>query len=475
MNYVISVDWFQYYCKCAPTFNPIFGTYFTGCSKNTKGYISQYYVDECPEFHSMFRKGITIKLHKFPLVHIHYDPKPSTMAWDAVAVKVTNRALYSASWSFYLHDIIEALGLRICGITRVDLCCDFQHFHDGLLPNTFIQRYLNNGISKKKCQYVRVGGNSFCVHGKKRIRYEDSEKKENILGTSNHLDYIRWGSRQSGVCTYLYNKSQELLDKKSKPYIKQMWEDSGIVVNPDLPVYRLEFSVSSKAMNLRPVHTKKKHIGMNPSLMRQLNKDDFATQQNIEQTFWVYANRYFRFRKVGKQKYRKDMPIVQLWDAEVETFLKPSYFNTSCDTGVAERRAAKCIQRLLFKYPDLPSHYASSINTFSDCLRYTGFLKEKLEKFNEDGLDYFRGKDLTAWKQLQRAGVVTSVQTTAMEDALEHAVAKRFEELMGYAEFTELWDKRQAFIQMAEELRAVEDEIQQVYNDYADTLSYECS
>lgn len=464
MNYVISVDWFQYYCKSGRLFNPIFGTYFTGKQPNAMNYVSQYYVDECPEHHSMFRKSCTIKLHKFPLVHIHYSPKPSTMAANSVAVKVTNRALYSKSWSFYLHDIIAALDLHICGITRVDLCCDLQHFHDGLLPNTFIQRYLNNGTSKKRCQYVRVGGNSFCVHGKKRLRYEDGVKKENIVGTQNCLDYIRWGSRQSGVCTYLYNKSQELLDKKSKPYIKKMWEDSGIIVNEELPVYRLEFSVSSKAINLRPVHSKRKHIGLNPSLMRQLNKDDFATQANIEATFWMYANRYFRFRKVGKQKYRKDMPILQLWDVEVESFLKPSYFNTQCDTGVAERRAANTIQRLILNYPDLPSHYANSINTFSDCLTFTGFLKEKLEKFNEDGLGYFRGKDQGQWRQLQRAGIVTKVQETAMEQALERAVASRFEELLGYAEFTELWDKRQCFVEMAEELLQAEDEIHQVYD-----------
>lgn len=470
MNYVISVDWFQYYCKGAVDFNLHEQTYFTGCRKNTKGYISQYKVEPCPEHHSLFRKSATITLHKFPLVHIHYAPKPATIAANSVAVKVTNRALYSASWSFYLHDIIDALALNICGITRVDLCCDFQHFHDGLLPNTFIQRYLNNGGSNKRCQYVRVGGNSFCVHGKKRMMYEDSEKKENIKGTANHLDYIRWGSRQSGVCTYLYNKSQELLDKKSKPYIKKLWEDSGIIVNDELPVYRLEFSISSKATNLRPVTCKKKHIGLNPALMRELNKDDFSTQANIEQTFWIYANRYFRFRKVGKQKYRKDMPMLQLWDAEVETFLKPSFFNTECDTGVPERRAAATLQKLLKNYPDLPSHYADSIITFNEALRVTGFLKKKLEYFNEDGLDYFRQHDLQAWQKLQKYGLVTSVQTTAMEDALEHAVAARFEELLGYAEFCEIWDRRQAFITMAEELTLAEDEILGLYNDIADSL-----
>lgn len=470
MKYALSVDWFQYYCTSKENWEPVMRTYLTGKSKNPKGYVSQYYIDEPQEFHSLFAKGCTVKLHKFPLIHIHWKPKPSSLNKFMVSVKVANRLLYSSVWSFYLHDIIDALGLKIEGITRVDLACDIQKFAGDLLPNVFISRYLSSGDPDDFPQYIRSGSNNYCVHGYKKLIYEDTKKKEDVLGSIAHLDYLRFGSRNSGVSVYLYNKSQELKDKHSKPYIQKFWEDQGIIEDEELPVYRLELSINSKGMKIRPSGSTKADILRNPGLVRALATDDFSTQQAIEGVFWTYANKYFKFHVVGHQKYRKDMPVLQLWDFEVKTDMKPSFLSTAYDSGVAERRAAKTLERVLLKYPDLRVDEVVSMQKTADVLLLIGVIKQELSWFNKDGLGYLSGVNVHEWHDLQKAGCVSSEQYKHLQRLVQKAVSVEMEEFRQYQDYLDFCTERDFVEMKLEELDAITDE---ELNDYYTILSQE--
>lgn len=472
MKFAISIDWYQVYCLSTPETNIVHSCYVSGKSKNSKGYISQYYVDYGIEHHSLYSKSATIRLHDFPLVHIYWSPRPSSLDPKGVAIKVANRVLYSSSWSFYLHDIIAALHLRLVGITRVDLCCDFQKFHGDLLPNVFIQNYVRSGLIEtdesedpaeveEKPMYIRKGSNSFCIHGSKRLCFGDGEKKRNILGSSVRLDYIRWGTRNSGVCTYLYNKTQELKDKKSKPYIQKFWEEQGIIEDEDLPVYRLELSINAKGLKVRPASLSTKHLRFTPGLVRTLSGDDFATQDAVEQLFWSYAARYFVFKVVGKQRYRKDMKELQLFDVDVVPTVKPSYINKQYDTGTAERRASKTLEKIMMSYPDLRSKESEFLQGASNVLLLIGVIKEQLHSWNEDGLGYFKGVNVTAWDDLKRAGYVTAKQNQALQAIVNKAVAEKLSSMYKLSEYSEIID----YATCVEETIAELDELEQSYWD----------
>lgn len=428
MNYAISVDWFQYYCHRTNATKLIKGTYFRGASKDKHGQMHTYYIGECTEFHSMYREAYTIYIdnqakefipfdygvgedsferamkhqdpnsyngRKWSMVHVYATPKMASIDQKSVSVKVANRLLYKEDWSWYLHDIIEALNLVVKNITRIDLCLDFQKFaysilqnEDGitiprenvptdpytlmeleqygfvkkyLTPIEFIHRYIQDQSIAQGETYVREGSNVYCVYGKKRMVATDGSKEINDdteVTVLSDFEYIRFGSRNSGVCTYLYNKSQELRDKKSKPWIRQRWEDAGLDEKHG-DIYRLEFSISAKGMCLRKADAKRGMRAPRAKNFRKLCRDDVEGQRQLEQLFMGYLDKYFSFRHVGKQKYRKDMKRVSLFEFNIMPTLLPCYYNTQVNCGQAERNAAKTLEKLQYTILDLPTAQAN--------------------------------------------------------------------------------------------------------------------
>lgn len=389
MKYCISVDWFQYYCHRTPQTVLMQDTYFTGASKDKQGNAHTYYVGSCQEFHSMYRDSYTIYLdnqasdyipedytdsyedfetamrsepkhykkgRKLSLVHIFLTPKMSSIDPNSVSVKVANRLLYKDNWSWYLHDILEALHIVIKNITRVDLCCDFQKFaYQDLSPVDFILRYTQDQTVAETETYIREGSNQYCVYGKKKMIAVNGEEEINDdteVTVKSTFEYIRYGSRNSGVCTYLYNKSQELRDKKSKPWIRQRWDEVGFDESEG-DIFRLEFSISAKGMCLRKADLKRGMRAPRARQVRKLCRNDVETQRSLEEVFMGYLDKYFSFRLVGKQKYRKDMKRIELFQFGIMPTLLPCYFSKAPNTGRSERNAALTIAKLQHQALDL--------------------------------------------------------------------------------------------------------------------------
>lgn len=394
MNYCISIDWFQYFCHRTPETRLRIGTYFRGATKDKSGNFHTYYIGECQEFHSMYRNSYTIFIdnqakefvpwepkegrggfedamrhkdsdnpntRKCSMVHIYMNPKMSSVDPNSVSLKVANRLLYKADWSWYLHDIIEALHLTIKNITRIDMCLDFQKFaYQDLTPSEFIHRYVQDQSVATTETYVREGSNEYCIYGKKKmIPAEETEEitDDTEISVLSDFEYIRFGSRNSGVCTYLYNKSKELRDKKSKPWIRQRWEESGLN-EEEGDIFRLEFSISAKGMCLRKADLKRGMRAPRAKAVRKLCRDDVETQRSLEQIFVGYLDKYFSFRLVGEQKYRKNMKRIELFTFELEPTMLPCYYNTAVNCGRAEKNAARTLQKLQWTVLDLSSDRA---------------------------------------------------------------------------------------------------------------------
>lgn len=354
MQYVISLDWFQVFCKGCIGGQLVQGTYLRGKTPSATGKYYQYRIDRAQEFHSIYKNSVTLFIDKFPIVHIHWHPRSSALDSKGVAVKVANRLLYSSTWAFHLMNVCDSLGLVLSNITRADLCADFTEFANGMLPSDFIHHYVRDTNSEDTESYIRRGSNKFEVIGVKRMVSDEGESsrltQDSLVESCvSRFDYLRFGSRSSGVSTYLYNKSEELRSKHSKPWIRKSWVQGGLIkeqyqdgeVEPQ--VYRLEISVQSKSMLLGRKH---KNGTINLNTIQVLSTSDFACQQALEETFWVYADKYFSFKICTGQKYVKDMKPLVLFDVQLVPIVKPVYINTNVNAGVAERNAALAINRL---------------------------------------------------------------------------------------------------------------------------------
>ena len=351
-NYIISIDWFQVSCMreaAAPLFQ---GMQFSGILYNDEGKQHIYHIEQGHEYNAMFDLCFEVRKNNFPVATIYAAPRPSTLPEGLCMIKMRNYLLYTPRWLWYLYDIMRGLSWTFHNITRVDLAIDFNFFLADLSPREFIRRYLASGPSTdEEPHYWRIGSNKFNTIGNRRV--VDDERH-----VITDCDYLRWGSRSSGVCTYLYNKTAELNDKGGKQYIRDIWAQGGLQDTEETPVYRIEFSISPQAMNVKRPLTEDERIQQAEAQnivdktlrswqIRALAMDDFSSQAKVQNVFWTYYQHYFRFRKIGPQKMPHNWPEVFFFSPELNLQMKPYLVHQSRDSGVAEANAAKRIARLI--------------------------------------------------------------------------------------------------------------------------------
>jgi hypothetical protein len=144
-----------------------------------------------------------------------------------ILLKVLNEILYIEDYVKILSMFERHFKLKFNNITRFDICVDFCTFKNGLLPESLIKKYLSEKVVKSgKTKFYCIGSN------------HDTLK----------FDYLRFGSKTSVINTYLYNKSLEMSEVKTKPYIMDKWADLKGYNNTD--VWRLEFSIKTPKMML---------------------------------------------------------------------------------------------------------------------------------------------------------------------------------------------------------------------------------
>lgn len=287
-TFLFACDWFQVYCHAHAPIEK--GMLFHGVQMSPYGIRAEYSIERGEELSPLFNQHYLITWKKRKLAHLSLEPRPSSLHPESAMLKVDNRLLYESNWLFYLKDICAALRLEIRNISRVDIAADFVEFCDARQPLSFVKAYMSNA-RKGHPSFVRCGSNKFCVYGRKSAASLD-------------FDYVRWGSRDSEVCTYLYNKSRELRDKKDKPWIRERWHAlRGDDVARD--VWRIEFSINSQGLKL---------ANISDSYIFDLFIDDFSTFEKVRDLFFIYAEKYFRFRIVeaGDTRKVREFPIVQL-------------------------------------------------------------------------------------------------------------------------------------------------------------------
>lgn len=322
-QFLFACDWFQVYCHAHKPIEK--GMHLFGVSLSPFGVRAEYEVCKGEEISPLFNQHFLISWKKRKIAHISMEPRPSSLHPLSAMIKVDNKLLYEPNWLFYFKDVCAALQFEIMNISRVDICADFVEFCDGRQPLNFVKSYMQ--VARKgHPSFIRCGSNKFCVYGRKDM-------------SSLHFDYVRWGSRDSEVCTYLYNKSKELRDKKDKPWIRERWR----VFRGDdesIDVWRIEFSINSQGLKV---------MNISDGYIFDLFVDDFATFSKCKTLFYIYADKYFKFRtfEAGETRKKRELPFVRLLPDEAsQEFRKVSVCRAN-ESGQTELIVFNRLQKVI--------------------------------------------------------------------------------------------------------------------------------
>lgn len=346
-NYCISVDWLQVY-TLSNAAHPI----PTQGSIENDGYTFSFTMLDIQT--AMFKHVVSVSQFGLDVAVIEYAPRTSRLRQNMVLIKLANRVLYSAQYIKMLYALMSALKVIYKGITRIDLCYDCVSFLDGRSP----ARFINNYVMKPDTEiggYVRKGSDEFICHGRKSS------------GQASRINYISFGSPQSRVRAYIYDKTVELSEVKDKPWIRALWDANGLVYDEKNHVYRSEISIKSEGTDL---------LNMSTGELFRLSPVYIENQAQIEKLFHYYAERYLYFSVNGGQKYRKNFPQLKLFKDRPEITCKPYHVNKSADTGRMEKICYNKIKSLSEQYSDLAEHRRTSLQTTLEFLKELQSLKE---------------------------------------------------------------------------------------------------
>lgn len=368
-KYCISVDWLQ---VC--------------CYSNNLAYLlnNDYYnkVDSLPYWLEL-QPLETRSFARFIRVHIKVGndwrycadilavPHSSVLNSNIVLVKIHNRFLYSQGYVNLLYNICAAFKLSIKGLTRLDLCYDCNSFHGGLKPHKFIKEFVTAEFDSPRYIY-KVGAKQFRVYGGKSV------------SSATKFSGIEFGSGRSSKRCYIYDKSRELAEVKDKPWIRQYWQENGLISDEKTHVYRAEISIKCDGMDL---------LNMSTGELFKLSPEYLKSQPAIEKLFHFYAARMFRFHRKGKHTRVRDYDRIELFENSPIITCKPKRVCVNADTGRTEKICVSTLSRLSCQYSDLSQEYSSALSrciTFLSEVAGIKYAKEKLAK-EIQGIESFKG------------------------------------------------------------------------------------
>jgi len=198
---VLSLDWLQLYCTGHLSDN----SFFT------------FKLEEYQTRH--FKKVYTIFYEKKIVGFVTAIPHSQILNPLTLIIKFENSLLYSSMLQVTIEKLLKTCKLKFQSITRCDIAIDFQNFYNNYAPEQFIRDFFQDIVLKN-------GRAKFTTYGTHNL--------------TNSYSYLKFGSRTSSHLIYLYNKSLEMREIKTKPWVEEFWKKNNIISPPD--TWRLEFS-----------------------------------------------------------------------------------------------------------------------------------------------------------------------------------------------------------------------------------------
>jgi hypothetical protein len=278
MNKVINIDWLQLNCKGQLSLHAGF-TYKL-----------------LPYSTRVFRKIYEMYQADRLLCTIACCPLSSAIPQDTNIIKFENRILYEPDLWSVVDCVIKVSNLKFKGVSRLDVCCDFNYFDNNLRGDTFIANFLNNS-------YFHHCKSKYSVHGRQKYY--------------NINDYLRFGSGNSIVVSYLYNKTLEMHEVKHKHHIYNCWLENKLDVSKD--VFRLEFSIKSSQISITDYQSKEK---------LELNTSNLRSYDFLQELFYSLYERYFTFSYRATGSKKDDLKRVPLFNRVRNTYINKIFSNT---------------------------------------------------------------------------------------------------------------------------------------------------
>lgn len=339
----VNIDWMECYCLEDNINYPHNADYFT--RQGWEVVVREY---GTPMYAEMF----TLRDHYGePYCEIRRAPKSSKAMGqgifepNACHVRLVNRACYSDGAALHFAKFLDENGFHFQRISRIDICYDFVRFDYGDDPQRFLQRYLAG-------RYAKINQARISAHGVDEWNGR----------TWNSLS---WGAKSSMVKTRIYNKTLELREAKDKPYIRQAWQQAGLVDdwvtltktdskgNVTTPViWRLEFEIKSSTKNWFVVED---YQGDRKRVLSYRNTlSVYKDRQSIFQVFLSLTKHYFHFKHVEYKDTRRSIASYALSEKSDDAL----HTLAPIDSNKELQRKDRCKDKPLFRYDGLESFYS---------------------------------------------------------------------------------------------------------------------
>lgn len=256
------------------------------------------------------------------------DPKSKLMNRDLCLVEFSNHTLYNGEFVRLYNAMYEFHDGFFHGLSRVDVCCDFQYYYN---------EYEEVTEAKNLSDFLLL--NLYYIQGKKDgAAFYNYEKQHDLITTV--CKQLSWGSKSSAFKWKLYNKSKEIHDESHKYYIEQVWNQSGFDLEKD--TWRLECSITNANK-----YEIKNVAGVNLLVFDNLYKRDC-----LFKIFKFLVTKRFVCRRNEGQKNSSRNQIVDLFSfgfPDCEIKIKDDFSHVLPDTAMRFiRQSVKDLQDLQF-------------------------------------------------------------------------------------------------------------------------------
>lgn len=326
MKYGVSLDWLALYVRfnrgefvplALPTGN-LAGLWDWGYKQSPHG------TKQFSKLHHVYFEGE-------PFAEVQSAPHSEILQINTGIVKFDNRLLYQSNLWDCVQCFLEQHEIEILSISRVDICADFNAFacYD---CRQFVEDFLNNKIRHKG---RGIGAAYFNHYAKRCGVYSQSVVKYTGL---------TFGSRESGVRVYLYNKTFELNTNKNKPYIRDFWNNIGLDTTKD--VWRLEVSITAAGRKFKDKATGEK---------KEIYENDLKNSPELVKLYHTFEKKYFAFvRNRPNITNITREPVLQLFD-DYPVYKHGTISDKSCSNRT-ERILIKQLWQMSQKYRGYDMH-----------------------------------------------------------------------------------------------------------------------
>lgn len=340
----INIDWLECYCLEDSINYPHNADYF-----RRQG----WHVEQREYGTPMYAEMFTLYDHcNLPYIEVRRAPKSDSRQTAGIFdpnschIRLANRTCYANDAARIMQQFLEQNGFWFQRISRIDLCYDFERFDYGDEPQRFLQRFMQG-------RYSKINQADINAHGLDQW-------------DGRNWNSLSWGSPKSMVKTRFYNKTMELRESHDKPYIRQAWQQCGLVddmttmektrrdgtrYKPD--IWRVEFAIKSSTKKwfvVEDYNGDRKRILSKPNTL-----DVYDGREKIWQVFLSLTTHYFHFKHV---QYKITKPALT---ANALSVLK---VDTLAEHGIAHQSAVRelqrkdrCADKMLFKTDQISTFY----------------------------------------------------------------------------------------------------------------------